>query len=37
MLHNLFARGPAIPPPYPGCGVDPTVDELDCLEFRPCE
>ncbi len=37
ILQNLFANGPAIAPPYPDCGIDPTVDELDCLEYRPCE
>ena len=37
ILQNLFASGPAIPPPYPGCGIDPTVDELGCSRFAPCE
>ncbi len=37
MLQNLFANGPAIPPPYPECGVDPTEDELDCAEYAHCE
>ena len=37
ILQNLFANGPAIPPPYPGCGVDPTVDELGCDSFPVCE
>jgi hypothetical protein len=37
VLQYLFAGGLAIPPPYPECGIDPTVDELDCLAYRPCE
>ncbi len=37
ILQNLFAGGPAIPPPYPDCGVDPTVDALGCSSYPPCE
>jgi len=28
---------PTMPTPFPGCGVDPTPDELDCASFPPCE
>ncbi len=37
ILQNLFASGPAISPPSPDCGIDPTEDELGCLEYLPCE
>ncbi len=37
ILQNLFANGPAIPPPYPECGVDPTRDNLDCAECPHCK
>ena len=30
ILGRLFADGPPLPPPYPGCGTDPTVDTLRC-------
>ena len=36
-LNALFAGGP--PPPAPGsleCGVDPTVDDLDCARYDSC-
>jgi hypothetical protein len=36
VLQYLFLEGPMIPRPYPACGRDPTVDELDCAEYRPC-
>jgi len=29
-LNYLFASGPAPPPPFPGCGEDPTPDALGC-------
>jgi hypothetical protein len=32
---DLFANGPEIPP-YPEYRVDPTLDELGCLEYAPC-
>ena len=36
MLNFLFSGGTPPPPPYPGCGEDPTTDELGCAEFSPC-
>ena len=32
----LFSFGPLLPPPFPGCGTDPTPDALDCLAFMVC-
>jgi hypothetical protein len=37
ILQRLFAKGPAIPPPDSACGIDPTVDELGCLQYAACE
>jgi hypothetical protein len=36
LLQHLFANGPAIPPPYPGCGSDPTPEPQGCREYQPC-
>jgi hypothetical protein len=33
LLNYLFLGGPGSPAPFPGCGFDPTEDELCCLEF----
>jgi hypothetical protein len=30
LLNWLFQQGPALPAPSPGCGVDPTEDDLGC-------
>ena len=30
LLNDLFKGGPAIPSPFPGVGVDLTLDNLDC-------
>ena len=35
-LNFLFSGGAPPPPPYPGCGRDPTADQLGCEEFAPC-
>jgi hypothetical protein len=35
-LDFLFRGGPAIEPPFPGCGEDPTVDALVCELPGPC-
>ncbi len=35
-LTFLFTQGVAPPAPYPGCGPDPTPDNLDCASFPPC-
>jgi hypothetical protein len=37
ILQNLFGNGPDIPPPYPRCGIDPTADQLRCLEYSHCK
>ena len=36
VLQYLFVEGPVIPPPFPGCAVDPTIDDLTCLSFASC-
>jgi L-ascorbate metabolism protein UlaG (beta-lactamase superfamily) len=36
LLNFLFLGGPALPLPGPGCGPDPTADELGCASFPPC-
>ncbi len=36
VLTHLFAQGGPLAPPFPGCGVDPTVDEGDCGN-PPCQ
>jgi hypothetical protein len=37
VLAFLFTGGPAPPPPFRACGVDPTDDELRCGRHAPCE
>jgi hypothetical protein len=37
VLQYLFVGGPMIPQPHPQCGTDPTVDDLDCSSYEPCE
>jgi hypothetical protein len=36
ILQHLFANGPVIPPPFAECGVDTTVDGLECLSYEHC-
>lgn len=36
LLGFLFLGGPAPPPPYPGCGIDPTPDVLGCTTAPAC-
>ena len=36
-LGHLFGGGGDLPPPFSGCGVDPTDDTLDCLSYPQCE
>lgn len=36
LLGLLFVGGGPLPPPFPGCGPDPTPDELDCAEWFGC-
>ncbi|MCA8961236.1 MAG: hypothetical protein KDC38_12015, partial [Planctomycetes bacterium] len=35
-LGTLFTGGPPPPAPYPGCGIDPTMDGLTCDSFSNC-
>jgi len=37
LANFLFSTGPEPPQPYPDCGPDPTVDDLDCESYPPCE
>ncbi len=37
LLSHLFASAGPLKPPFGNCGVDPTNDALDCLEFAPCK
>ena len=32
LLNNLFQGGPPPAPPWPSCGVDPSADELSCVQ-----
>lgn len=36
MLDNLFASGPALPAPFPGCGSDNTNDAVGCMTYGLC-
>jgi len=36
ILDALFVDGPPPPAPYPGCGLDPTSDSLDCISSGIC-
>jgi hypothetical protein len=36
VLSYLFAEGIPPYPPFPGCGVDLTPDNLDCQSYAPC-
>ena len=35
VLDHLFNQGGPLAPPFPGCGVDPTVGNLEC-QNPPC-
>ena len=37
VLSHLFAGAGPLPEPFGECGVDPTVDNLDCTSYEPCE
>jgi hypothetical protein len=37
VLQYFFGRGPQIPLPYPDYGIDPTLDGLACVSYKPCE
>ncbi len=36
-IFYIFTDGPLPMPPFAECAIDPTLDELDCLSFSPCE
>jgi hypothetical protein len=36
LLRFLFLGGPEVEAPYPGCGPDPTPDDLGCETYPPC-
>jgi hypothetical protein len=36
VLGHLFLGGEALPPPFPGCGLDATADDLGCRDFPGC-
>jgi len=36
VLYYLFLAGDPPPPPFPGCGEDPTVGQLTCLSYGAC-
>jgi hypothetical protein len=37
ILSHLFAHTGPLPPPFGACGIDPTIDALDCLSYPHCE
>ena len=36
LLGYLFSGTTPPPPPFPDCGIDPTVDALECESFDGC-
>ncbi len=36
LLNYTFIGGPPPHPPFPGCGLDPTADDLGCLNYGSC-
>ncbi|MFQ5655002.1 MAG: hypothetical protein ACE5GW_09760 [Planctomycetota bacterium] len=36
LVHLFLPGSPPPPPPFPGCGEDPTLDPLDCGDHPPC-
>jgi hypothetical protein len=32
----LFGNAGPLPAPFPGCGRDPTADEISCVSYEPC-
>jgi hypothetical protein len=36
-LSNLFAHTGPLPEPFGECGIDPTIDDLDCTEYVHCQ
>ncbi len=36
ILNHLYKDGPTLPPPFPGCGLDPTADGIDCATYARC-
>ena len=37
LLCYCFLEGPLLPPPFPACGNDGTLDALTCESYAPCE
>lgn len=37
LVSHLFAGAGSLPEPFGACGIDPTVDDLGCESFPPCE
>jgi hypothetical protein len=37
LLSHLFANAGDLPAPFGECGIDPTLDELGCLEYAGCQ
>jgi hypothetical protein len=37
ILSHLFANAGPLPQPFDRCGIDPTIDELDCTEYVHCQ
>jgi hypothetical protein len=37
ILSHLFANAGPLPAPFGQCGIDPTIDELGCESYPPCQ
>ena len=37
VLSHLFASSGDLPDPFGECGIDPTIDDLDCISYEPCQ
>ncbi len=37
VLSHLFASSGDLPEPFGECGVDPTIDQLSCTSYQPCQ
>jgi hypothetical protein len=36
VLSHLFAHTGPLPEPFGSCGIDPTIDDLNCASYTPC-